>query len=55
MVLESKILPANEWKGYKSRPFLIAGPCSAESEEQVMATAREVAQIKDISVFRAGI
>ncbi|MDX9725559.1 MAG: chorismate mutase [Bacteroidales bacterium] len=55
MVLESKILQAKEWKGYKARPFLIAGPCSAESEEQVMATAREVAKLKDVSVFRAGI
>ena len=25
------------------RPFVIAGPCSAETEEQVMETAREAA------------
>ena len=25
------------------RPFVIAGPCSAETEEQVMTTARELA------------
>ena len=24
------------------RPFVIAGPCSAETEEQVMTTAREL-------------
>ncbi len=36
------------------RPIIIAGPCSAESEEQVMNTAR---QLKDagIRIFRAGI
>ncbi|MEM1319585.1 MAG: chorismate mutase [Bacteroidota bacterium] len=36
------------------RPFLIAGPCSAESEEQVMKTAQQLAQQK-IDLFRAGI
>jgi len=36
------------------RPLIIAGPCSAESEEQVLTTAR---QLKDmnVSLFRAGI
>ena len=42
-------------KAIKARPFLISGPCSAETEEQVMATATELAQIKEVSVFRAGI
>jgi chorismate mutase len=37
------------------KPILIAGPCSAESEEQVMQTARELADAKQIDVFRAGI
>lgn len=36
------------------RPFVIAGPCSAESEEQVMATARQLAE-KGCHNFRAGI
>jgi len=55
MVLELKRFLANEWRGYKERPFLISGPCSAESEEQVMATAAELALIPEVSVFRAGI
>jgi 3-deoxy-D-arabino-heptulosonate 7-phosphate (DAHP) synthase len=55
MVLELKTYLAKEWKGYKARPFLISGPCSAETEEQVMATATQLAQIKEVSVFRAGI
>jgi chorismate mutase len=37
-----------------NRPFLIAGPCSAETEEQVMTIARELAQA-GIDLFRAGI
>jgi chorismate mutase len=36
------------------RPFVIAGPCSAESEEQVLQTARELAK-QNIDLFRAGI
>lgn len=36
------------------RPFVIAGPCSAETEEQVMATARGLA-MKGCHIFRAGI
>ncbi len=47
--------PITEWNGYKGRPFLIAGPCSAETEEQVMDTARQLAALKEVSVFRAGI
>ena len=36
------------------RPFVIAGPCSAETEEQVMTTARELA-MKGCHNFRAGV
>ncbi len=36
------------------RPFVIAGPCSAESEEQVMTTARQLAA-KGCHMFRAGV
>ena len=38
----------------KERPFLIAGPCSAETEEQVMETAYQLAD-KNIHLYRAGI
>ncbi|MGB3080642.1 MAG: bifunctional 3-deoxy-7-phosphoheptulonate synthase/chorismate mutase type II [Saprospiraceae bacterium] len=37
-----------------NRPFLIAGPCSAETEEQVMTTARELVAA-NIDLFRSGI
>ncbi len=35
-------------------PLIIAGPCSAETEEQVLSTARQLAA-KGIKIFRAGI
>ena len=36
------------------QPLIIAGPCSAETEQQVLATAREL-HANGISIFRAGI
>lgn len=36
------------------RPLVIAGPCSAETREQVLATARELSA-NGVKVFRAGI
>lgn len=36
------------------RPLIIAGPCSAETEEQVMQTAQQLAQ-KGCRIFRAGV
>ena len=38
----------------KKRPIVIAGPCSAETEEQVMSTARMLAD-KGCHIFRAGV
>lgn len=40
--------------GETQRPIVIAGPCSAESEEQVMNTARELSDA-GVRIFRAGI
>ena len=49
------IVPVSEWGFFTfPRPMVIAGPCSAESEEQVMETARGLAE-RGIHVFRAGI
>lgn len=36
------------------RPLVIAGPCSAESEEQVLDTAKQLKE-QGVSIFRAGI
>jgi len=38
----------------RKRPILIAGPCSAETEEQVLATAKALVP-QGIDLFRAGI
>lgn len=41
-------------QGHK-RPFLIAGPCSAETEEQLMETVRRLARFCSVDLLRAGI
>ncbi len=38
-----------------NNPIVIAGPCSAESEEQVLSTAKELAKDDRVDLFRAGI
>lgn len=38
----------------QERPIVIAGPCSAETEEQVLTTARQLKQ-KGCHMFRAGV
>jgi len=48
------ILPLKEWGLPVKDIFLSAGPCSAESEEQVMETARGLADC-GVSFLRAGI
>lgn len=47
--LEPLCLPCDN-----KRPIVIAGPCSAETEEQVMSTARMLAD-KGCHIFRAGV
>ena len=36
------------------KPLIIAGPCSAETEKQVLATAKELSEM-GVSIFRAGV
>ncbi len=49
------IIPLYEWGMFtEPRPSVIAGPCSAETEEQVMETAKGLKEL-GINVFRAGI
>lgn len=42
------------FRKHKEIPFLISGPCSAETEEQVMRTAKGLSEV-GIDLFRAGI
>jgi len=55
METKLQIEPIQNWSIYKGRPLLISGPCSAETEEQVMETARQLAALKKVDVYRAGI
>lgn len=47
--------PLKQWIPGVEEPLIIAGPCSAESEFQVLETARRIAKIEKVKVFRAGI
>lgn len=38
-----------------NRPFIIAGPCSAESEEQILSVCQEIANNHSAQMLRAGI
>ena len=51
MEIEKLVLPGID---ASERPIIIAGPCSAESREQVLNTAQELAK-NGVKVFRAGI
>ena len=50
MDFETVVLPGVD----SASPFVIAGPCSAETEEQVLSTAQAVAA-QCVKVFRCGI
>jgi len=54
MKRELQIQPLAAWMN-ASRPLLISGPCSAESEAQMVNTARQLAALNKIHVLRAGI
>jgi chorismate mutase len=50
--LEQKQTILDVWN---KRPLIISGPCSAESEEQVLATAKGLAATGKVDMLRAGI
>jgi chorismate mutase len=52
--MQISVLPLEEWGIPIKDMFLAAGPCSAESEEQVIETAAGLADA-GVSLFRAGI
>jgi chorismate mutase len=55
MVLKLELSSLDKWSGVRTRPFIISGPCSAETEDQVLETAIHLSKIKEVTVFRAGI
>ncbi len=55
MKLNLDILPLSSWLNTGKEPLVIAGPCSAETEEQLLGTAHLLAATGKVSVLRAGI
>lgn len=53
-MIELDLLPFELPGVSTDRPMVIGGPCSAESEEQVMETAKQL-KAKGVQIFRAGI
>lgn len=49
------IVMANTNFQRSTTPLIIAGPCSVESEAQILATARVLAQIPEVTMLRGGI
>ena len=47
-------LPLARWSGVEHRPIVIGGPCSAESEAQVLESAARLKGVR-VDYFRAGI
>lgn len=43
------------WLNQPGKPFLIAGPCSAESPSQVLQTAKGIAVNYPYAIYRAGV
>lgn len=50
-----KITPINKWLKNSNKPLIISGPCSAESQDQLLTTAKAIAAIDKKIIFRAGI
>ncbi len=55
MAVNLNILPLKDWLDIEQFPLVISGPCSAESEYQILQTAEKIAQMSQVRIFRAGI
>ena len=55
MTQQTETMTKNLTDIWAKRPLIISGPCSAESEEQVLTTARALASTGKVDVLRAGI
>src|SRR5688572_24032490 len=45
----------SSWLPTASKPIIISGPCSAETEEQMVTTAKQLAATGKVNALRAGI
>jgi chorismate mutase len=55
MGIQIEINPIKHWLPQINNPLIIAGPCSLETEEQAMDTARQLAKDHRIFVYRGGV
>lgn len=55
MESETKTMKSSIMEKWNKRPLIISGPCSAETEEQVVQTAMALASTGQVDVLRAGI
>jgi chorismate mutase len=53
--LNHNLSDISTWLKFDKIPWLIAGPCSAESEKQVLSIARKLTKSPHVKVFRAGV
>ena len=53
--LNRTVVPIDKWLPHEHIPWVIAGPCSAESAKQMLSTARALVKSPHVKVFRAGI
>jgi chorismate mutase len=53
--LSRNLSEISAWLKIDKIPWVIAGPCSAESEQQVISTARELMGSPHVKAFRAGV
>lgn len=54
MKREIELDPIKNWL-HNGRPVIISGPCSAETEEQTIVTAKQIAATGKVHALRAGI
>lgn len=55
MKLDLNITPLTSWIPAAPKPVIISGPCSVESEEQLLETAQRLKATQKVHVLRAGI
>ena len=55
MTLKLEFNPIKTWLPKLDNPLLIAGPCSLETEKQVLETARLLVKDKRVFVYRGGV
>ena len=56
MSAELKLQKLDTWfDDIKKKPLIIAGPCSAETKEQLFETCKDIYEKTEVRVFRAGV